>query len=369
MSPVDRSKYGDGFSDGLTPLTPIDIAKAGSISDLLRQYALTAFGGRQLGEAAEVTEAMIRDPKCFVVMTLSGAMTVAKQGLIVCEMIDRGWVQAIISTGALMCHGLVEAQGRAHFKHDGRMNDVELFEKGYDRVYDTIELEASLDETDQLVRAVIDKEPEGTVLHSQLIFHQLGKHLDLTLPTGARAILRSAYRKNVPIYVPAFTDSEIGLDIATMNHLRARAGKTRRPFDPYLDLDHYARLVAPQERNGIFTIGGGVPRNWAQQVGPYLDLIEKRTGIPSRGFRFSYGVRICPEPAHWGGMSGCTYSEGVSWGKFVPTQEGGRFAEVLSDATVVWPLMARALIERLGDEVAAKDLRPQLKSADDLFKR
>ncbi|MBI3179384.1 MAG: deoxyhypusine synthase family protein [Deltaproteobacteria bacterium] len=369
MSPVDRSKYGDGFSDGLTPLTPIDVTQAASVSELLKQYALTAFGGRQLGEAAEVAEAMIRDPKCFVVMTLSGAMTVAKQGLLVCEMIDRGWVQAIISTGALMCHGLVEAQGRAHFKHDARMNDSELYDKGYDRVYDTIELEASLDETDHFVRSVIDKLPEGTTLSSQLVFYELGKHLDNTLPKSARAILRSAYRKGVPIYVPAFTDSEIGLDIATMNHLRSRAGKSRRPFDPYLDLDDYARWVASQERNGVFTIGGGVPRNWAQQVGPYLDLLEKRTGIPSLGFRFSYGVRICPEPVHWGGMSGCTYSEGVSWGKFVPSQEGGRFAEVLSDATVVWPLLTRGLIERLGDKPVAKDLKPQLPSAEALFKR
>jgi deoxyhypusine synthase len=58
-------------------------------------------------------------------------------------------------------------------------------------------------------------------------------------------------------------------------------------------------------------------------------------------------VRICPEPVHWGGLSGCTYSEGVSWGKFVPPAEGGRFAEVYSDATVVWPLLAKALFEEL----------------------
>ncbi len=62
--------------------------------------------------------------------------------------------------------------------------------------------------------------------------------------------------------------------------------------------------------------------------------------------RFRYGVRICPEPVHWGGLSGCTYSEGVSWGKFLPPGEGGRFAEVLSDATVAWPLVVRAVIER-----------------------
>ena len=64
--------------------------------------------------------------------------------------------------------------------------------------------------------------------------------------------------------------------------------------------------------------------------------------------RFQYGVRICPEPVYWGGLSGCTYSEGVSWGKFVPVKEGGRYAEVLSDATLVWPFLIKGVLQRLG---------------------
>ena len=63
--------------------------------------------------------------------------------------------------------------------------------------------------------------------------------------------------------------------------------------------------------------------------------------------RYRYAVRICPEPKHWGGFSGCNYSKGVSWGKFVPESEGGRFAEVFADATIAWPMIARAVIERL----------------------
>src|SRR6185503_19967821 len=101
-------KFGDGHSDGLVPVTPIDVAKNASVSDLLKEYAHTAFGGRALGEAADTMERMFKDPDCLVVMTLSGAMTVAKQGFLVCEMIERGCVNAIVSTGALMEHGLVE---------------------------------------------------------------------------------------------------------------------------------------------------------------------------------------------------------------------------------------------------------------------
>jgi deoxyhypusine synthase len=150
----------------------------------------------------------------------------------------------------------------------------------------------------------------------------------------------------VPVYVPAFTDSELGLDVAVYNRRRERRGEARRAFDPFLDLERYADQIRGAERIGIFTIGGGVPRNWAQQVGPYLDISAKRLGVEEPFRRFQYAVRICPEPDHWGGLSGCSYKEGVSWGKFVPESEGGRFAEVFSDATIAWPLVVRAVIER-----------------------
>jgi deoxyhypusine synthase len=149
------------------------------------------------------------------------------------------------------------------------------------------------------------------------------------------------------VYVPAFTDSELGLDFEVANRRREAAGRPRLRFDPFEDLGHYANLCRRKPKLGIFTIGGGVPRNWAQQVGPFWEVLDKR--IPGTGafVRFFYGVRICPEPTHWGGLSGCTYSEGISWGKFVPPAEGGRYAEIYSDATIAWPLVAGAVLERM----------------------
>src|SRR5690349_9687755 len=109
-SGIDR-KLHDPVSDKLSPVFPLDLGKVKGISDLVRGMADTAFTGRQLGESVDVLEAMARDKDCFVVMTLAGAMTVAKQGLIVCDLIDKGLVNAVVSTGALMAHGLVEATG------------------------------------------------------------------------------------------------------------------------------------------------------------------------------------------------------------------------------------------------------------------
>ena len=155
--------------------------------------------------------------------------------------------------------------------------------------------------------------------------------------------------------MPAFTDSELGLDFEVHNRRRQRDGRARLAFDPFLDLSHYAELCRTKKKLGIFKIGGGVPRNWAQQVGPFWEVLGKRMGESWDLVRFWYAVRICPEPVHWGGLSGCTYSEGVSWGKFVPPEEGGRFAEVASDATIAWPLVAGAVLERMRASAAVSD--------------
>jgi deoxyhypusine synthase len=340
----DGKNFGSGHDDGLEQLEPLDLTGATTVDALVRAMANTAFGGRRLGEGADVLEAMIRDKDCFRVVTISGAMTIAKQGLILCEMIDRGWVDAVVTTGALMTHGLVEGAGMQHFKHRQSMNDEALFERGYNRVYDTIELEQNLDDAEKLLRAALADVPSGTTLSSHFLLDRLGAYLNENIP--GRAILASATRRGVPVYVPAFTDSELGLDLSILNQIREQNGQPRFPFDPYLDLDDFADRVRDNETLGIFTIGGGVPRNWAQQVAPYLEIQRTRLGRDEPLRRYKYAVRICPEPEHWGGLSGCSYTEGVSWGKFVPESEGGRFAEVFADATIAWPLIVRAVIER-----------------------
>jgi len=342
----------DPVKDRLIPLQPLDLARVHSVDDLVRAMAKTAFTGRQLGEAADVLEAMARDKDCFVVMTLAGAMTVAKQGLIVTELIDRGIVNAIVSTGALMAHGLVEATGRAHFRHNPEMSDEELYKAGYNRVYDTLEPETNLDDVERVVFGVLEKWNEDEVLCSYKLNRAIGAYLAKTAK-DQRGILKSAYEKNVPVFVPAFTDSELGLDVALTNREREKNGKPKLRFDPFEDLEYFAETLLKQKRLGIFTIGGGVPRNWSQQFGPFIELRHRRGGEDVPLKRYHYGLRICPEPVYWGGLSGSPYSEAVSWGKFVPPAEGGKFGEVFVDATVGLPLIVAAVLERLDKDKAA----------------
>lgn len=360
---MESRKFHDGAKDGLEALEPLDPEKIQSFAGLLGAMKKTAFGGRRLGEAFDVLTTMIEDPDCFVVMTISGAMTIAKMGKIMSTMIDRGMVQAIISTGALVAHGLTEAVGKTHYKFDAAMDDVELFKKGYNRVYDTLEMEANLNYVESVVEDTLKRIGSKEQLSSELLTAELGRTLADRF--DGPGVLKSAFVKKVPVYIPAFTDSELGLDvsISAMRQDLQKAKDTTAQgkndaavlqrlagsvplFNPFLDLNSYTQRLLGAKRLGIFTIGGGVPRNWAQQVPPYIEISNVRLGLNVRPPRFQYGVRICPEPDYWGGLSGCTYSEGVSWGKFVPESEGGRFAEVLSDATVVWPLLIMGLLEK-----------------------
>ena len=359
----EHDSYHDGFSDGLVPLKPLDLSEVGSVDSLVRAMAHTAFGGRRVGEGADVLEAMVRDPKCGVVMTLSGAMTIAKQGLVITEMIERGMVQAIVSTGALVAHGLVEGAGLTHFKVCPKKSDEDYYREGYNRVYDTLELERNLDDCEAMLRKILeDFDAEGDeILCSSRVHELIGQRL-LRDDPQSRGILQAAVRHDVPVYAPAFSDSELGLDLALYNRELRMAGKPCYRYDPYGDLEHFIGTVGPYERLGIFTIGGGVPRNWAQEFGPYVELLAQRGLIESpQRLRYRYALRICPEPVHWGGLSGCTYTEGVSWGKFLPASEGGRHVEVPADATIAWPLIAKAVMERLDAEPApTKDPVPKL---------
>ncbi|HBC46443.1 MAG TPA: deoxyhypusine synthase [candidate division Zixibacteria bacterium] len=351
----ERTTFTTG--EGLEPLEPIDLNKISDFDEALAAMEKTSFSGRQLGEAAGILTDVFTDPNDFTVLTLSGAMSVAKQGLIFCELIDRGYVDAIVSTGALVTHGLTEGMKGTHFKAP-KKDDTTLYEEGMCRVYDTVELEVSFEHTqktiakyyERLIPALDGKTPPTG---SAEFFRRLGELLTELYPQQ-RGLLASAYRANIPLYVPAFTDSELSLDIL-MKALRSSDNFMKKPFtdmivppfNTFVDVFDFARRVYNHKGSlSIFTIGGGVPRNWGQQITPFFDIMYLE-GLPVEPKKYSRGVRICPEPDHWGGLSGCSYREGISWAKFVPESEGGRYAEVRDDATSVLAFLIKGVIQRI----------------------
>lgn len=314
-----------------------------TVSALMKE--LHRYGGlaREVAEGTETLRRAVEDPLCTLCLTLSGAMTVAKMGLLICEMVDRGMVDYISSTGALMAHGLVEGIGLRHYKYDPAVSDEVLAEQKINRVTDTLEPEENFDHIEEVVNSVLEGFDGREPICPSLFHRAVGKYLAKHFPEE-RGILKSAYERNVPICVPAFVDSEIGNDLYVHNLKRKALGRPPLLMDVERDTELLVDLAVHSERLGIFSIGGGVPRNNTQNVTPLLEIINTRDAARLPVRKFFYGCRIDPTPLYYGSLSGCSYSEGGSWRK---VDFSGRFSEIHADATIVWPFMLKCLIEQM----------------------
>ncbi|HWP60904.1 MAG TPA: deoxyhypusine synthase family protein [Candidatus Acidoferrales bacterium] len=315
--------------------------KRAPVSALVSELRLYGGVASQVTRAAQALQAMTDDRDCLKFLTVSGAMTVAKMDLVISDMIELGMIDAISSTGALMAHGLVSSIGLKHYKYDPKYNDTMLARLKLNRVTDTLEPESNLDSVEQVIGRVIEKLDGARPLSPTILNRLIGEHLAKNYP-GERGILKSAYAHGVPVFVPAFVDSELGNDLYIHNLKRRRRGKKPILMDLEIDSKELIKLVTGAKRFGIFSIGGGVPRNNVQNVAPLVEIINERLGPTFPERRFSYGVRICPDKPYFGHLSGCTYSENESWRK---AAKDGIYAEVQADATQVWPFLVRYLMD------------------------
>ena len=312
-----------------------------SVASLITDLAPYGGVAAQVAKGAEALHAMVSDKQCLRFLTITGAMTIAKLDLVICDMIEAGLVNAISSTGALMAHGLVSSIGLKHYKYNPVYDDTALARRKLNRVTDTLEPETNLDTVEEVIGKVIDQ-LKGTRPISPTVLNKLiGKYLAENYP-NERGILKSAYLCGVPVFVPAFVDSELGNDLYIHNMKRKRRGRKPILVDLEKDSRELIKLVTTAKRFGIFTIGGGVPRNNVQNVAPLIEIINERLGTNLPPRRFTYGIRICPDRPHFGHLSGCTYSENESWRKAV---KNGVYAEIQADATQVWPFLVKYILD------------------------
>ena len=312
-----------------------------SVASLISDLA--SYGGvaAQVAKGADALNTMACDKQCLRFLTISGAMTVGKMDLVICDMIESGLTHAISSTGALMAHGLVSSIGLKHYKYNPAYNDTELARRKLNRVTDTLEPETNLDNVEEVIGKVINQLNGSRPISPTILNKLIGKYLAENYP-NERGILKSAYLFGVPVFVPAFVDSELGNDLYIHNIKRKRRGKKSILVDLESDSKELVKLVTATKRFGIFTIGGGVPRNNVQNVAPLIEIVNERMGTNLPPRRFTYGIRICPDRPHFGHLSGCTYSENESWRK---AAKNGVYAEIQADATQVWPFLVKYVLD------------------------
>jgi len=324
------------------PIRPLDLERIQTVSELLEAFKWTSFQSRTLSKCAEIFEEMLEDPeRPTIFLGLAGAMVPAGMKGVVSTMVRRNMVDVVVSTGANMYHDLVEALGEHHYLGSPDADDSVLREAGIDRIYDTYADESKFRMIDNMVMYFADELAghNRESASSRFFLHKLGEFIEGKSPLEQKkdSIIWNSWANDIPIFVPALSDSSLGLAL-TQHHIKFKE-KGRRPFMIDAIEDNYEifniKRMAP--KTGVIYVGGGVPKNYIQQTAYLQDMF----GIPDS--EHDYGFQITTDSPQWGGLSGCTFKEGLSWGKQKP---GGKYATCHCDATIALPLIVKAVLER-----------------------
>lgn len=315
---------------------PMVEPKPGKVGDVLELvnflYESSSFNGRRIAEACQLYERMIRSD-ATVCLTLAGAVTPTGLGGIICTSIESGLVDFVISTGANLYHDLHFALDLPVYKGDFRVDDRELFRKGVVRIYDIFIPVETLLQTDKFIRDVF--KDVRRVASTAEVHRLLGeKLLNMGVKAG-KSILTTAFKYDVPVYTPSPADSSIGMNLA---QLKLQGGGL--VIDPDLDLLETTAIVYGSSLNGVVVLGGGAPKNFYMQTQPTLSQV---LGVKKGGHDFF--IQICVDPEHYGGLSGATHNEAVSWGKINPNKVGNGVV-VYCDLTLATPILFGYLLSK-----------------------
>ncbi len=310
----------------LTPTTPVEPTER--IADLLDAMSRTGFQGRKLGEAYIIWKEMINDPDCTIILGVSGAMIPGGMQECLITLAERHFMDGIVSTGANIFHDICEHLGVRHYRGHHHVDDAALFEKGIDRIYDVFAYEEQFRDVDQQVADFIDSIAPFQGSSRELI-KRLGEWLIETRPEG-RSLTATCAREGIPIFIPALADSSIGISM-----VMARRAGTSVNIDQIADTDEITRIVEKAKKTGVVYIGGGVPKNFIQQTQVIASIHESDLG------GHAYAIQFTTDAPHWGGLSGCTFEEAISWGKETITCP---HVQCFCDATIAIPLMTSALV-------------------------
>jgi len=305
----------------------IDIKKH-NVVKLVDDMQNMAFSARDLNRAARIYDMMLNDKSCAIILTLAGSIFSAGLKKVVFDLVNNNMVDAIVSTGALMIdQDFFEALGFKHYIGTPRSDDNLLRELHIDRIYDTFIDEDELRVCDETCAKIFDGlEPKP--YSSRELLQEFGKYLDKNGgPKVDDSVIYAAYKKNVPIFVPAFSDCSAGFGfiIHQTNHPDKHVS-----IDSAKDFLELTQIKLNAKETGIFMIGGGVPKNFTQDIVVAADILVEDASM------HKYAVQITVADERDGALSGSTLKEASSWGKVSTTYE----QMVYGEATVVLPLIA-----------------------------
>ena len=308
-----------------------------------------AFNAGRLSEACQIFSEKMLAPEndTTIGLTIAGALTPAGLGGCAIELIERGLVDFIISTGANLYHDLHYALNFTLHRGSPFLDDVELYEQGIIRIYDVLFPATVLLETDAYIRDFLVRSKLSGPLATSELHYRLGLDL-LERHSGSHeySVLASAAQNGVPIYTSSPGDSSIGMNIAYHELINGSS----LMIDPNRDVNEVCAIILAGKKNGCVILGGGSPKNFYLQGQPTLWEVY---GIPKGGNDFF--IQITTDQVVWGGLSGATPAEAVSWGKVNP----GVLPDTVvtyCDSTIAFPLFCEYAIGSKNGRRTRKEL-------------
>jgi deoxyhypusine synthase len=318
------------------------VVESGLTADaVLTRMERVSFQGRNLAAARRIWEKMLASDATIFLGT-AGALSAGGMRLLIAHLIERRYVDCLVSTGANLYHDLHETRGRRHFIGSPTLDDAALAAERIDRVYDTLASEDEFARNDEWIAAFVLK-LERRPYTTREFLYRLGAHL--WEETGANGILTAACRANVPIFCPAIADSSIGMGLSQARHRDSAAGMT----DVIGDIIESANIVIRRPSTATVVLGGGTPKNFINQASVQAEFYDDRVG------GHKYAIQIVTDVPYFGGASGSSLEEAQSWGKLSLESEK---VSVHADVTVALPLLVSAL-ESTSHELGARRRRPE----------
>ena len=279
-------------------------------------------GGGRIGEAVDLVSEMFRDRHSVNFLTIAGPMVPAGFRLLFGDLIDRGFLDAIVTTGANLTHDVIESLGLHHYRGSFQADDRKLIRSGYSRIADIYVKEKSFEILDKTVRKLLSKIPvedRRNIAYSDLL-SRLGSMIK-----SQDSILTKAARSKVKIFSPGLLDSILGLSLWSFGQTEVLG------LNPLRDVTKMIDMTMTAEKVGVVILGGGLPKHHTLLASVLREGVDRAVQITADR----------PEP---GGLSGAPLAESISWRKI---RKGGRFVDVYGDATICFPLVIGAVLNRV----------------------
>jgi len=302
----------------------IDITSFDS-TPIIEEMREMSFTSRDTAQAADIFERMLRDKESTIMLTLAGSTSAGGCMQVYADMIKYNMIDVVVATGAsIVDMDFFEALGFSHYKGSQFNKDRDLRRHYIDRIYDTFIDEDELQVCDNTIKEIADKLTPGAYSSREFI-KEMGKYL-VKHGTKKESLVQLAYEKNVPVFCPAFSDSSAGFGLVMHQWQNP---KKHVSIDSVKDFREITMIKMKAPVTGLFIVGGGVPKNFAQDTVVCAEVLGEF--VPMH----KYALQITVADPRDGGCSGSTLKEASSWGK-VDTQ----FEQmVYAEATSVLPLI------------------------------